>query len=122
MRASVATLVVVLMAGVVSAAETLKPGWTPAALAEASAGCTEELVKGAWENTEREQGVDAGTPMTAEIRKQLEPQIAAMKKLCECAVRKAAARYGKGEGEASAKELDRFVAGVVARGECKLEP
>jgi hypothetical protein len=120
-RMTVAMLVAAI-AEVGAAADDLKAGWTPAALVEASTACTEELVQGAWSNTKREQGVDPAKPLTPEIRKQLEPQIAAMKKLCECAVRKAAARYSKAEGEASPKDLDRFVAGVVESGACKLEP
>ncbi len=103
------------------AADQLQAGWTPETLATASAGCTEELVKGAWANTKREQGVDPDEPLTPEIREQLAPQIAAMKKLCACAVREAAKRYSKAEADGSPKDLDKFVADVIGRGVCKLE-
>jgi hypothetical protein len=105
----------------VRAADGSKPGWTPRALDESTAACTEELVRGAWENTKRDQGVDPAKPLTPEIREQLAPQIAAMKKLCGCAVREGAKKYSAAEAKASPKDLDTFVADVVARGVCKLE-
>ena len=89
---TIAALLFGLVAATAHAADGPKPGWTPEALADASAGCTEGLVQGAWDNTKREQGVDPARPLTPEIRKQLAPQIAAMKKLCACAVREAAKR------------------------------
>jgi hypothetical protein len=120
MRVALAITMLVACASV-HAADQPKAGWTPAALATASAGCTEELVKGAWANTKREQGVDPDKPLTPEIREQLAPQIAAMKKLCACAVREAAKRYSKAEADRSPKDLDRFVAEIIGRGVCKLE-
>lgn len=110
-----------LLFGLAFAADDPKAGWTPEALSTASVACTEELVQGAWANTKREQGVDADKPLTPEIREQLAPQIAAMKKLCGCAVREAAKRYTKAEADKAPKDLDRFVADVIARGVCKLE-
>src|SRR5262245_51979632 len=73
--------------------EKLKEGWTPELVGEASAECTEALVQGSWENTKREQGVDPSLKLTDDFRKQLAPEIAAMKKLCTCAVREGAKRY-----------------------------
>jgi hypothetical protein len=116
-----ALLLVLVLADALDAADELKAGWTPDALSTASAACTEELVQGAWANTRREQGVDADKPLTPEIREQLAPQIAAMKKLCACAVREAAKRYTKAEADRSPKDLDKFVADVIGRGVCKLE-
>jgi hypothetical protein len=113
--------VLVLACAPVHAADELKTGWTPEALSTASAACTEELVQGAWANTKKEQGVDAEQPLTPEIREQLAPQIAAMKKLCACAVRESAKRYTKAEADRAPKDLDRFVADVIGRGVCKLE-
>lgn len=99
----------------------LKPGWTAEALATETMDCTESLVQGAWENTKREQGADASLPLTKEIRDELAPQIASMKKLCACAVRAAAEHYGKAEADATPKDLDRFVTDTIAKGICKLE-
>jgi len=107
--------------GTAHSGDELKAGWTPEALSTASAACTEELVQGAWSNTKREQGVNADKPLTPEIREQLAPQIAAMKKLCACAVREGAKRYTKAEADRSPKDLDKFVADVIGRGVCKLE-
>jgi hypothetical protein len=104
------------------AADDVKAGWTPDALAKETADCTEELVQGAWENTKRSQGVDASKPLTPEIRTELAPQIAAMKKLCGCAVREGAKRYTKAEADRTPKDLEAFIAGTIARGTCKLEP
>jgi hypothetical protein len=102
--------------------DAMKPGWSLEALAKESADCTEQLVQGAWENTKREQGADPALPLTPEVRTQLGPQITAMRKLCECAVRAGARRYTKAEADASPADLDRFVADTVATGTCTLEP
>ena len=99
----------------------LKPGWTAEALASETMECTESLVQGAWENTKREQGADPKLPLTKEIRDELAPQIASMKKLCACAVRTAAERYTKAEADATPTDLDRFVSETIAKGTCKLE-
>jgi hypothetical protein len=114
-------LAFLLVAGAAAASDGLKDGWTKEELESSSAGCTDQLVQGAWENTKRDQGVDPAKLLTPEIRKQLGPQIEAMRKLCACAVREAAKRYSKAEAEKSPKDLDRFVADVVSRGVCKLE-
>lgn len=99
----------------------LKNGWTAEALANETMECTEALVLGAWENTKREQGADPSLPLTKEIRDQLEPQIASMKKLCACAVRAGAEHYTKAEADTAPKDLDRFVADTIATGTCKLD-
>lgn len=100
----------------------LKAGWTAALLASENEDCTEALVQGAWENTKREQGADPAMPLTSEIRKQLEPQIASMKTLCECAVRAGAERYTKAEADKSPADLDAFVTETIAKGTCTLTP
>lgn len=97
----------------------LKTGWTAEALANETMECTETLVLGAWKNAKREQGADTALPLTKEIRDQLEPQIASMKKLCACAVRAGAEHYTKAEADAKPKDLDRFVADTIAKGTCK---
>lgn len=100
----------------------MKAGWTPEVLSSETNDCTEALAQGAWENTKREQGADAALPMSPEIRKQLEPQIAAMKMLCACAVRAGSERYTKAEADKSPADLDRFVTETIANGTCKLTP
>jgi hypothetical protein len=100
----------------------LKPGWTANVLATETADCTKTLVQGAWDNTKREQGVDPGMPLTEEVMKELEPQIASMRKLCACAVRAGAEHYTKAEAERAPADLDRFVADTIAKGACKLGP
>jgi hypothetical protein len=100
----------------------LQAGWTPENLASETDDCTKTLVEGAWENTKRDQGADPALPMSDEIRKQLEPQIAAMKKVCACAVRAGAERYTKAEADRTPADLDTFVTGTIANGTCKLEP
>ena len=100
----------------------LKAGWTPEVLASETDDCTESLVQGAWENTKREQGADPAMPLTADIRKQLEPQIESMKSLCACALRAGAERYTKAEADKTPTDLQSFVAGVIASGSCKVSP
>lgn len=100
----------------------LKPGWTPENLASEIEDCTKTLVEGAWDNTKRDQGADPALPMSEEIRKQLGPQIAALKKVCECAVRAGAERYTKAEADKTPADLDTFVIETIAGGTCKLEP
>lgn len=126
MRATLAVLV--LVASIASAADTTPPvtpkpkdSWTGDEIASATDGCTEQLVQGAWDNTKRATGVDPTKPLTPDLRTELAPQIEAMRKLCACAVREASKRYSKTEAERSPKDLDRFVADVIARGVCKLE-
>jgi hypothetical protein len=103
------------------AADKLKDGWTKEAVADASAQCTEALVQGTWENTKRDQGVDPSLPLTEEFRKQLGSEIAAMKKLCACAVREGAKRYTRAEAEAIPADLERAVSESISSGKCKLE-
>ena len=118
---TILVLVVILIAVRAHGDAGLKAGWTAENLADATSSCSDTLIEGAWANTKREQGVDPAKPMTPEIREQLAPQMAAMRKLCACAVREAAKRYSKAEAEKSPKDLDRFVADTVASGKCKLE-
>ena len=103
-------------------AAKLKAGWTAEAVQSASDECTEALVKGTWENTKREQGADPAAPLTDEIRKQLAPEIAPMKKLCACAVREGAKRYTRAEAEAGPADLERAVSEAIANGTCKVTP
>jgi hypothetical protein len=119
------TLAIVLVLGSAApgrAGGELKPGWTAEVLATETVDCTKSLVQGAWANTKREQGADPNLPLTDEILKELEPQIASMKKLCACAVRAAAERYTKAEADKAPADLDRFVADTIAKGTCKLSP
>jgi len=118
-RWSILCLVLATPAG---AGERLKTGWTPAALASASAECTEALVQGTWENTKREQGGDPSAPLTDDIRKKLAPEIASMKKLCACAVREGAKRYTKAEAEAGPADLEHAVSESISKGICRIEP
>ena len=106
---------------VVAADDGLKEGWTPKILAAEAHDCTEATVKDAWENTKRMQGADESLPLTPKIRKELAPQIATMKKLCDCAIREAAKRYTRAEAEATPSDLQAFIADVVAKGTCKVD-
>lgn len=105
----------------VQAADDYKAGWTKKLIDSETADCTEATVKDAWENTKSQQGVDPSLPLTPEVRKQLEPQIAAMKKMCACAIREAAKRYTRAEADATPSDLQQFIADTVAKGTCKLE-
>jgi len=100
----------------------LKAGWTAQLLASETDDCTKALVEGAWENTKREQGVDPAMPLTSDILKQLEPQIASMKTLCACAVRAGAERYTKAEADRTPADLDKIVADTIATGTCRPAP
>ena len=102
-------------------AEAPKDGWTSKRIESETTACTEATVKDAWENTKREQGADPSLPLTPEIRKELAPQIAAMKKLCACAIREAAKRYTWAEAQATPGDLQSFIAETVTKGTCKLE-
>jgi len=101
--------------------DELKDGWTPKLLASETADCTEATVRDAWENTKQAQGLDPATPLTPKVRKKLAPEIAAMKKLCACAIHAAAKRYTRAEAEASPEDLQSFIAETVSNGTCKLE-
>jgi len=114
------SLALVLPAAAV--AGELQAGWTSALLAAETDDCTKALVEGAWENTKREQGIDPAMPLTSEILKQLEPQIASMKSLCACAVRAGAERYTKTEADKTPADLDKFVADTIATGTCRPAP
>lgn len=119
MRYAIGILMLLLGSeALVRAGDGYKPGWSADGIAEASASCTEGLVKGAWENTKREQGVDPSTEMTPEIRKQLEPQIKGMASLCDCAIKQAARKYRP--AEAHDPGFEKFVVGLVKSGRCKL--
>lgn len=118
----VTVLLVLSTATFVQADDDLKAGWTKKLLDSETADCTEATVKDAWENTKQQQGADPNLPLTPEIRKQLEPQIASMKKLCACAIREAAKRYTRAEAEATPSDLQQFIADTVAKGTCKMEP
>jgi hypothetical protein len=121
-RTLLATLVLVLsVSAFVQAADDFKAGWTKKLIDAETADCTEATVKDAWENTKSQQGADPSLPLTPEIRKQLEPQIAAMKKMCACAIREAAKRYTRAEAEATPSDLQQFIADTVAKGTCKME-
>ena len=121
MRRAIAILGVTLASGVMAfAAGPYKAGWTTTDLDQATEGCTGELVQGAWANTKKDQHVDPDMEMTPEIRKQLEPQIKAMRGLCDCAVKEAAKKYDKTDANNPETELARFTADVIKSGKCKL--
>jgi len=121
-RHGLALALVLLLAAPAAAGGELKAGWTAEVLATETVDCTKTLVQGAWTNTKREQGVDPNLPLTDEILKELEPQIASMKKLCACAVRAGAEHYTKAEADKAPADLDRFVTDTIAKGTCKLSP
>jgi hypothetical protein len=98
-------------------AEAEKPAWTAQELDTEVAACTEALVKGAWENTKRAQDIDPKAELTPEMRKQLAPQIAGLQKVCDCAVREAAKKFG--QGDSNRPEFQSFVVDSVTRGKCK---
>lgn len=98
-------------------AEPEGPEWTAEALNVEAAACTEALVNGAWERTKRAQHVDPGMKMTPEIRKQLAPQIASMARVCDCAVREAAKKFGR--DDANKPEFQLFAIETVTKGKCK---
>ena len=114
-------LLCLVFAATSARAEANKDGWTSKRIESETATCTEATVKDAWENTKREQGADPSLPLTPEIRKELAPQIAAMKKLCACAIREAAKRYTWAEAQATPSDLQSFIAETVTKGTCKLE-
>ena len=121
-RLSVFAVASTLLMATFSGAGELKAGWTKEALESASADCTEALVQGTWDNTKREQGGEPSKPLTDEIRKQLAPEIAKLKKLCACAVREGAKRYTWAEAEAIPADLERAASESITTGACKLEP
>jgi len=117
-----ALLLTAFLSTLAAAEGDFKAGWTKKLLDSETEDCTEATVKAAWENTKRDQGVDPSLPLTPDVRKKLAPQIAAMKKLCACAIRAAAKRYTRAEAEATPSDLQQFIADTVANGTCKLEP
>jgi hypothetical protein len=121
-RVSALAFLVGLLATPASAGGTLKAGWTPEVLRSTIAECTEVLVQGTWENTKKDQGVDPKAELTAEIRKQLAPEIAKLEKLCTCAVREGAKRYTHAEAEAGPADLERAVSESMSNGRCKPAP
>lgn len=96
-----------------------RDGWTPAGIEQAVAACTEELVEGAWRNTEQAQGVEAYRPLTPELRRQLAPQIEGFRTLCDCTVRETAKRYGKADYGRNGDAVERYAVELVERGTCK---
>jgi hypothetical protein len=101
------------------AADAYKDGWTPKALGDAVAACTETLTQGAWKNTLKDQQMDEKTPLTPEIRKKLEPQIAGLKTLCDCTIKATAKKYGKKDYETQPDAMDRYAIELVHAGTCK---
>jgi hypothetical protein len=119
-RCAAVGLILLLACAPVRAADPSKPEWTPEVLKAESAACTDELVKGAWENTKRDQQLDPGLEMTPEMRKQFAPQIATMAAVCDCAVREAAKKFGR--GDVDKPEFKRFAIETVTTGKCKPKP
>lgn len=117
----VSLLLVLSMATTARAADAFKEGWTKKLIESETKDCTEATVKDAWENTKSQQGVDPSLPLTPEVRKKLAPQIAALKKMCACAIREAAKRYTRAEADATPSDLQQFIADTVANGTCKVE-
>jgi len=110
---------VLLVAVTALAADAYKDGWTPKAIDQAVGACTEELTKGAWKNTLADQKMDPATPLTPEIRKQLEPQIVGLKRLCDCTIKATAKKYGKKDYETQPDAMDRYAIDLVHAGTCK---
>jgi hypothetical protein len=121
MTRRVAAILLAVLLPTLALAGERQAGWTDESIASETEECTKALVDGAWENTKREQGADPALPMSDEVRKMLEPQIAAMKSLCQCAVAAGAARYTKAEADKTPADLDKFVTETIANGTCKLE-
>ena len=101
-------------------ADVYADGWTPASVGEAIGACGDALVQGAWRNTLREQHMPEDQVMTAEMRARLAPQIAGLRKVCDCTVRKTAARYGKHEWDTQRDAMDRYAVELVQKGTCPL--
>lgn len=115
-----AILLLCTLAAPTWAADDLADGWTPEGLKEASGGCTNALVADAWENTKRDQKLDPKLEMTPEIREQLQPQIDAFAKLCECTVKKMAKTFGRTAYEKDDGTVEKYTRELVEKGKCKL--
>jgi hypothetical protein len=94
-------------------------GWTDEGVAQAVEVCTNELVQGAWNNTKKDQGIDADRPLTPEIRKQLAPQIEALRGLCDCTVKNAAKKFGAAAYHKDTDAVGRYAQDLVKKGTCK---
>ncbi|HXJ34308.1 MAG TPA: hypothetical protein VMS22_09765 [Candidatus Eisenbacteria bacterium] len=112
-------LLLLAAASAALASDTYKDGWTPNTIRDAVGACTDALVDGAWENTKRDQGIDPKRQMTPELRKQLEPQIDAFRRLCDCTVRETAKKYGAKDYERQSDVVQRYTVELVQRGTCK---
>ena len=94
-------------------------GWTPEGIKQAIEACTNELVEGAWNNTKKDQGIDADRPLTPELRKQLAPQIEAFHGLCDCTVKHTAKKFGSTAYHKEADAVGRYAQELVKKGTCK---
>jgi hypothetical protein len=94
-------------------------GWTPDGIKQAVDACTNELVEGAWNNTKKDQGIDADRPLTPELRKQLAPQIEAFHGLCDCTVKNTAKKFGSAAYHKDADAVGRYAQDLVKKGTCK---
>jgi hypothetical protein len=116
-------VLVLLLLGVVGraahSADGYADGWTKETLAEAIGACSDELNERTWKNTLRDQGIDPATAMPPEIRRALEPQIAARRGLCECTVKETAKKYGRAAYRKDAEAVGRYAEDLVKRGVCK---
>ena len=112
------TLLVGLLVGSAPAAEPYAEGWTKDSVNEAIDSCTEQIVKGAWANTKKAQGVDPKMKMTPEIRKQLAPQIAKFRELCKCTVTEAAKKFGRKKYETDPEAVGSYAQELVKNGTC----
>lgn len=108
--------------GSAAAAGPYADGWTEASVRDAIDSCTEQIVKGAWANTKKAQGVDPKMKMTPEIRKQLAPQIAKFRELCSCTVKEAAKKFSRKEYEADTNAVGTYAQELVKRGTCTPPP
>jgi hypothetical protein len=95
-------------------------GWTPETVDQMVAECGEQLVQGAWHNTLRREQMPEDQALTPEIRQQLAPQIAAFQKVCDCTVRRLAARWDKHAWDTQRPEMDRYAVELVEKGICPL--
>jgi len=94
-------------------------GWTPDGIEQLVEACTNELVEGVWNNTKKDQGIDADRPLTPELRKQLAPQIEAFRGLCDCTVKNSAKKFGATAYHKDAAAVGRYAQDLVKKGTCK---
>jgi len=113
-------LVALLLLGPVAAfAGAYADGWTDDGIKQAVEACTNELVESAWNNTKKDQGIDADRPLTPELRKQLAPQIEAFRGLCDCTVKNSAKKFGATAYHKDAAAVGRYAQDLVKKGTCK---